>query len=508
MLGPDEREPRGRRGEALLVGPLREREEVVEVPLADGLLLFTFLEPLGRVLADRLQHPEARSVVLVPTANEVLVEEGLKRVGVGARNVLGGLIGAAGEDGESAEELLLVVREKVVAPFDRRPQGLLPGIGIASGLEQVEPLRDPLEELLGGEELRPRGRQLDRERHAVQASAQLGDGLRCGELRTLAEERDGLLVRELRHLVLPLPGYAKRLPAGNEEGELGASLKQRPERGRGIDDLLEVVEEKEHCLSADVGLQAVLRPQHLGDGLEHELGIADSGDRNPEGPVRVLGSHCPRGFEREPGLARPARSGERDEARTVRDEGDDLAQLAFPADEGARRRGQVRYPDRPERREGLLAELEQPLEFGEILEAVLAEIYEVELDELGRGRGDEHLPAMSGCRDAGGSMDVITDVALLGQERRPRVQADPHLHLRRRERLCHLFRCRKRTGCSRKGEEEGIALRVDFDAVVASAGLADHATVLGERLRVVLSAKLVQKRRRAFDIGEEEGDGS
>jgi len=49
-------------------------------------------------------------VVGLPTANEVLVEEGLQRVRVGARGVLGSLIGAAaGEDGEPAEELLLLV---------------------------------------------------------------------------------------------------------------------------------------------------------------------------------------------------------------------------------------------------------------------------------------------------------------------------------------------------------------------------------------------------------------
>jgi hypothetical protein len=43
------------------------------------------------------------------------------------------------------------------------------------------------------------------------------------------------------------------------------------------------------------------------------------------------------------------------------------------------------------------------------------------LDELRRRGGDEHLSAMSGRSDAGGTVDVSTDITLLGQERRSRV---------------------------------------------------------------------------------------
>ena len=52
---------------------------------------------------------------------------------------------------------------------------------------------------------------------------------------------------------------------------------------------------------------------------------------------------------------------------------------------------------------------------------------QLELDELcGRGR-DEHLPAVAGRRDAGGAVHVVSDVALLGDEWRPGVQADAHV---------------------------------------------------------------------------------
>ena len=80
---------------------------------------------------------------------------------------------------------------------------------------------------------------------------------------------------------------------------------------------------------------------------------------------------------------------------------------------------------------------------------------------------DEHLPAVAGGGDAGGAVDVAADVALLGQERRPRVQADPHLDRAGGERLGHRRRGGERARRGREGEEEGVALRVDLDAALA-----------------------------------------
>ena len=68
---------------------------------------------------------------------------------------------------------------------------------------------------------------------------------------------------------------------------------------------------------------------------------------------------------------------------------------------------------------------------------MLAEVREpVEPDER-RGRGrDEHLPAVADRRDAGGAVHVVSDVALVRHERRPRVQADAHMDRAGRQRLC------------------------------------------------------------------------
>ena len=76
-------------------------------------------------------------------------------------------------------------------------------------------------------------------------------------------------------------------------------------------------------------------------------------------------------------------------------------------------------------------------------------------------------PPCDGRGDAGGEVDVVADVALLGQQRRPRVQADPHLDRAGGERLGHRRRRRDRARRGREREEERVALRVHLDAAVA-----------------------------------------
>ena len=103
--------------------------------------------------------------------------------GSASHDGLGRLVGAAaGEDGERAEEPLLRRREQVVRPLDRRAQRLLARIGVPAALEQVEPLREPLEELLGREDDRAGSRQLERERQVVEPaqSSAIGSRLEVG----------------------------------------------------------------------------------------------------------------------------------------------------------------------------------------------------------------------------------------------------------------------------------------------------------------------------------------
>src|SRR5438874_12489648 len=127
---------------------------------AQLLLLAALRQPPARILADRLKHPEA----LIRVPEKALVHERLQRVEIGVRDPLGRLEGAAAaEDGKAGEQPLLVFREEVVAPIDRRAQRLLARPGVASCLEQIEPLRKTLEDLGRGEDARAGRGQLERE---------------------------------------------------------------------------------------------------------------------------------------------------------------------------------------------------------------------------------------------------------------------------------------------------------------------------------------------------------
>ena len=80
-----------------------------------------------------------------------------------------------------------------------------------------------------------------------------------------------------------------------------------------------------------------------------------------------------------------------------------------------------------------------------------------------RRRGDD-LAAVSECGDSCGAVDVDSHVALGGQDRRSRVQTHAHSDRPAGEPLS------RREGCGDcalgrgKGDEEGIALRIDLDA--------------------------------------------
>ena len=143
-----------------------------------------------------------------------------------------------------------------------------------------------------------------------------------------------------------------------------------------------------------------------------------------------------------------------------------------------------------ERREVVFAELEDPLRRAQVLEPVLTEVTEpAGVDERGRRRRDEHLSAVASSCDPRRTMNVRTDVSIVGQQRRTGVEAHAHRHL---ELLLRLARGLDRSGCCRERDEEGVALRVDLDAAVPVECLAQHVAMLGETARVVLGTEVVQ----------------
>src|SRR4029453_19499724 len=99
---------------------ISKREEVPGVPAPKLRLLARVLQPLGRELADRLEHPEPLALA---HADEALVDERLQPVEIGVANRLGSLErAAASKDRQSREQTLLVRLEQVVLPLDRPPQ--------------------------------------------------------------------------------------------------------------------------------------------------------------------------------------------------------------------------------------------------------------------------------------------------------------------------------------------------------------------------------------------------
>ena len=74
---------------------------------------------------------------------------------------------------------------------------------------------------------------------------------------------------------------------------------------------------------------------------------------------------------------------------------------------------------------------------------------------------------MAGRRDPRRSMNVRADVALVGHERRPGVQADPHTESGPSSSdSVKLGRRGERTRRRRERDEERVPLRVHLDAVV------------------------------------------
>ena len=113
------------------------------------------------------------------------------------------------------------------------------------------------------------------------------------------------------------PADPQQLPARDQEPQVGAGLEQLRELGRRLDHLLEVVEQQQELALGDVLGEAVLRPERLRDRLGHERGVAQRGQADPEDTRLERGHELGGDLQREPRLARAARTGERDEARAV-----------------------------------------------------------------------------------------------------------------------------------------------------------------------------------------------
>src|SRR5438552_93909 len=169
--------------------------------------------------------------------------------------------------------------KQVVAPFDRRPQRLLPGIDAAAGLEKLEPFGETGKQLLGGKDSHAGGGELERERQVIQLSAELLNdwaGLEPGirRPRPSDEELDRILSLKRRDRICLLTGKAKHLAARYEQLTVRACGDHLRQVTGCIDEMLEVVENQEKPSVSDALSQTVCGPKRLSGRFEHELRVA------------------------------------------------------------------------------------------------------------------------------------------------------------------------------------------------------------------------------------------
>ena len=391
-----------------------------------------------------------------------------------------------------------------MAPVDSRAQRLLPRVGVAAALEQVEALREALEDLSRRERLGARGGELNGERQLVESDAELGDLLARLEAGALTEQRHGLGRGERRHRVLDFALDAQELAARHEHVQIGTGAEQRRQLGRRLDHLLQVVEQQEQLAFADVLGEAVLGSQRLGNRLADQRRVAQRGEADPEDTGLVLGNERRRSLDRQPRLPRAAGARQRDQARAFSIAATPPA-ARVAADERARRTREVRVRDRLQRREALAPSWKIETASAMSLRRCSPRSVSSSLDEFAvtaRGPLDRHDLTPH----TGREVDVVSHVTLLGERGAP---------------VCRPMRtwigpAAKApviaSAAASAPAPWGMRRRMRHPACPPRRRRGQQAArtspMLGERLGVGLGPELVQQLRRPLDVREEEGDGA
>ena len=206
--------------------------------------------------------------------------------------------------------------------------------------------------------------------------------------------------------------------------------------------MLGVVEQQQHPptgdpISENLEYRSTLLlhdSQRLGNRGQQRRGFANRGQGRPRHAVRICVRDFRGGLQRQPRLSGSSRPGQRHQPRVRSlEQGDQLAQLAPPTQEGRRGDRQVRPRQAAKRGKLSGTELEQPLRRRQIFQAMLAQIAD-DIRELRLvhqrpcpGR-KHHLTAVCRRGDARRAMHVETHVAVLGQQRRAGVHPNPRTH--------------------------------------------------------------------------------
>ena len=401
---------------------LREAGEVLGVTPAPSVGVAGLVEALACVRSERLQHRVSRATVCRAVADHHgLADQARERLdGIPALDALPGRHGfgrgrteGSREDAESSEDALLGRRTEREGPVDRGAQGLVALDGGTSPTGQepeafVETSRD-----LGrahGDDSRRRG-ELDRERDAVEPSAQLPDrGAgrrvehegRIHRLRAIDEQSPGVAPDE-RLEVRRRVGYGKRaqrshvlavdreaLAAGCQDADLWRFPQHRiDEPRRGIEQVFAVVQHEEQSLAAqelgdeihDRDARAWLDTQGGGNDLEHGFRFARGRELAEPCPIPEVRQDLGRDLDREASLADAADTGEREQSpltKRVRN----VCDILVASDERADLCGEIAR-ERVQRLQSWevvvqlrMRKLEDALWPGQITEAMLAQVHQ------------------------------------------------------------------------------------------------------------------------------------
>ena len=526
----------------LLVCLLGDVGEVLGVPSLCGVGLPVGTQPLECVLADRVEHREARLAVNAAARDDQALvaqrrQEAESGLVVTEHSSRGSERDPAGEDRELLQRRLLDRLEQRVAPVDRRNERLLPSrhVSRAAG-EEREPLLQTARDLGQREQPDAGGRELDRERQAVQPPAdrahllhlrrcRLGHRARSSCARE--EQLEAVVVDERWHRVLGLGRHVQALAARRQNPKSRAFRHEVAHERGGGDQPLEVVEHEQQLAVAEAahervrgGLARLLgEAKRPGDDGRHRVRIVDAREPDEEGAVGVRRGDRARDLDRESGLADPARPRQRQQRRP-RERVEDLLCLVATADERGARQREVPETLGLQRREveaeARRDELEQPLGPRDALEEVVAEIAHLEAvaDEVTRRLREYDLSTVRGRADTCTAREVDADVVPAGRQLRlARVDAHPHPDrlplgpVVRREGELARRGAVERVTRTLEGEEERVALCVDLDAAVHGERRAQQLPVGGQGV-VVADAEESREPRRPLDVREEERDGS
>ena len=234
------------------------------------------------------------------------------------------------EDREPGQQRLLRFGKQVVRPVERGAQGpvALDARPSAPG-QQAEHVVEAIGDLGRTQRAGPGRRQLDRQRNAVEAAADPGDGLGVSGgvedgARLLGPQDEQLhggtvvVHAQRRSPTRSLALDVERLPRGGQH--LDRRTRRHDSAGDlrgGVQQVLAVVEDQEGIAKSEAGDQGVqvlflarLDAEQAEQRSAHRVRPVDGVERGEPDAVTPSGLESPAHLQRQPGLADPARAGD------------------------------------------------------------------------------------------------------------------------------------------------------------------------------------------------------